>query len=36
MNTVRTFFKNADVKKIGVVSFYAIFCNQHSDEGIFL
>lgn len=25
MNTVRTFFKNADVKKIGVVSFYAYF-----------
>ena len=25
MNTVRTFLKNADVKKIGVVSFYAYF-----------
>ena len=25
MNTVRTFLKNADVNKIGVVSFYAYF-----------
>lgn len=36
MNTVRTFLKNADVKKIGVVSFYAYFAINHSDEGIFL